>query len=259
MELRGRYRKHPQLEKDVLKILRESRNGVGFRELFSRLGGSGSKSTLSSTLKLLKSQNKIEQKVNRKYIVTPTVSLLSDVIGLKKLLESLDELIPKLKSEEKAYVGIKLWTAIFQNEFHPVTMFMDDSPYFRISNNVSRSRREKAIQEFFESRSSPSIFEEEMYEIFFNFCARFSTSVLDGVFNKIHDSEQNTIRSIDKNDKLLARSFNREIFVTNNLTTTYYGTEFYKILLEKRPDACNSKTLELLKKKAMFQEIKTIG
>jgi hypothetical protein len=269
MELRGRHRKYLQLEKEILKILKESKNGVGFRELFLKLSNhdpknpkdpkSMSKSTLSSALKLLKSQNKITKKANGKYIVTPTLLLLSDIIGLKKLLDSLDELIPKLKSEENAYIGIKLWTVIFQNEFHPITMFMDDSPYFRISNNVSRPIREKAAQEFFESRNHPSIFEDEMYELFFNFCAKFSSPVLDSVFNEIHDSVQNATRSTDKNFKSLARIFNKEIFVTNNMITTFYGAEFCKILLEKRPDACNIHILELLKKKNMFQEIKTIG
>lgn len=253
--LRGRHRKHADLERDILLMLKESRAEIGFRELFSRLEG-GSKSTLSSTLKLLQSQNKINKNKDRKYVLSPKILLFSDVRGLKRLLDNLDELIPNLKPDQKAFIGIKLWTVIFQNEFHPATMFMSDSPYFRISNSASRPTREKAIQDFFESRNHPSMFEDEMYQLFFKFCAKCSSLVLDEVFGEILNFEDHKLRSTYKGVDSLAKSFHKEIWVTNDLTTNYYGIPFYKILLEKRPDACNENTLQRLKEKNMFQKIK---
>lgn len=250
---RGRFRKNPYLERELLSVLRDSKKGVGFRELFSRLKV-GSKSTLSSTLKLLQSQNKITKNRDGKYVPSLTILLLSNIEGLKLLLDNLDRVIPNLTSEERAYIGIRLWTVIFQNEFHPATMFMDDSPYFRISNSVTKSIHMKAVQEFFESRNQPSMFELEMYQLFFSFCVKFSSMVLDSVFRKILNVGYEFLPTHTKINSL-AKLFHKEIWIINNLHTRYYGIPFFQIILETKPSACNKNTLKHLKERNMFQKI----
>lgn len=239
-----------------MDILKDSKTPLGFRVIHNKLG-SGSKSTLSKKLRLLQLQNIIFKTNDGKYQIQPRYDF-SNIQNLKKLLDSLDNIIPDLRPKDKAYIGIKLWSTIFQVLSHPAESFLTNN-FVNISDQLSESKHTKIIEEFFALQKFTNMYLNDMYVLFFDFCKKFSPEILDEVLSRNVFYKHNKLNSDNKDNILLAKQFHEEIFIQGFDYEIYYGIEFCNALLEVKPDALNETTLNILRKKACFQRINLIS
>ena len=231
MNTRGRKQGIFNLEREILKLLSESNSELGFRQIHSIFSKQSkiSKTTLSNSLKLLVSEHKIIKTKTRRYQINRNKDLLMNVKKLEWILSHLSDYFPKLSSKEEAFIGIKLWTLVFNNEFHPAKFFINDE-YERLSNDYKQSGRIKAVRSFFESRNYTSMFEDKMHELFFDFCKNFNKTVLRDVINEIMESKLYTPISKNKDFLSLAMSFQSKISISRTDGKTFYGIAFCNIL-----------------------------
>lgn len=175
--------------------------------------GSGSKSTLSKKLRLLQLQNIIFKTTDGKYQIKSRFDFKSNLQNLKKFLNSLDDIIPYLRPKEKAYIGIKLWTTIFQTLSHPAESFLTNN-FVDISDKLSESKHTKIIEEFFALQKFTNMYLNDMYVLFFDFCRKFSPEILDEVlYRNVFDKHNELISKLDDDDILLAKRFHEEIVI----------------------------------------------
>lgn len=241
------------MEKAILILLSKSNSEIGFRQIHSELKNC-SKTTLSNSLKLLVTQHKILPTKNRKYKINPEKDLLVNVKRLGHLLKHISDYFPKLSRREEAFLGLKLWTLIFQNESHPAKFFVYDK-YGVLSYDGTKSKRTKTIREFFESKNETSIFDDSMYELFFDFCSKYSPKELRDVFSKILESELYTPISKKNSFLSLASDFQSVITVRRSDFKTYYGLAFCNLLHSLKPALLTKQNLEKIKKDMiMFNE-----
>ena len=247
MNTRGRKQGIFNLEKEILNLLSESNSELGFRQIHSIFSKKSkiSKTTLSNSLKLLVSEHKIIKA--RRYKINREKDLLINVKKLEWILFHLSNYFPKLSSKEEAFIGIKLWTLVFNNEFHPAKFFINDE-YERLSNDYKQSGRIKAVRSFFESRNYTSMFEDKMHELFFDFCKNFNKTVLRDVINEIMEYELYTPISKNRDFISLTMSFQSEISISRTDGKTFYGIAFCNILHSVKPHELSKVNLDKISK-----------
>ena len=237
--------------------MKNSKTPLGFRAIHKELGA-GSKSTLSEKLRLLTLQNIIVKTKNGKYQIQSKYDFSENIQNLEKFLNSLNKIIPDLSAREKAQIGIKLWTTIYQAFSHPAEFFLSNN-FIEISDELSDKKHTKVIERFFALQKFTNIYLNEMYVVFFNFCRKFSPEILDDILSTNIFYKHNELISKKEKDILLAKQFHEEIVIQGFDYETYYGKVFCNILLEVKPEVFNKDTLDRLRKKACFQRIKLVS
>ena len=243
---RGRKRGIENIENEILKILSDQESEMGFRQIHSKLK-TCSKTTLSNSLKLLIVQHKIIQKDNRKYVINREVDILVNVKRLNHILKNLTNFFPTLKKKEEALLGIKLWTLVFQTEFHPASYFFGKES-IPISYDTTNSKRIKAIRDFFETKNYVSMFQDRMFDVFFEFCSKFSSQALESVFNETLYSPLSNLASKKKSYYDLVSSIQSLVSVSTMDHTIYYGTAFCNLLYSIKPGEFNKNNIEKIRK-----------
>jgi len=251
-ELRGRHLYTYDIEDEIFNILKDTKTPIGSRAIHEKLGH-GSKTTLTEKLRLLQTQNIISKTKNRKYQIESKYDFSSNIQSLKIFLNNLNYIIPELTDREKAHIGIKLWTTIFQGLSHPAESFLTND-FVEISEEGSDSEHTKHIEEFFALQKFTNMYLNDMYIIFFDFCREFSHEILYDVLSENIFYKHNKLISDDEKDIFLAEQFHKEILIQGFDDGTYYGIEFCNALLEIKPDAFNEETLERLQKQKLFPE-----
>ncbi|KFM16654.1 hypothetical protein SCCGRSA3_01040 [Marine Group I thaumarchaeote SCGC RSA3] len=241
---RGRLPKFDSTENAILRLLIKNKDVMGFNQIHRELGGTLSKHTVSINLKLLLSQNKIQKTKNGKYKLRAGKDFVKNVENLEKLLKSLDKIIPDLKPREKAYIGLYIWTVIFQEQTHPGLEFWT-SNFIPISNKPPRGKYNKTLEEFFLSRNQNSIFLDELYRLFFDFCREFNPKVLNEVMLDVITNRSQNLNSKNKNHAELSKLLHKEIFIQRSDYETYYGTALCNAILDVKHE---SLTIDFVKK-----------
>lgn len=243
---RGRLPQYTNTENEILRLLIKSKDVMGFNKIHRELGGKLSKHTVSVNLKLLLSQNKIQKTKNEKYKLRTGQDFIKNVENLEKLFKNLDKIIPDLKPREKAYIGLYIWTVIFQEQTHPGLQFWT-SDFVSISNKPPREKYNKTIKEFFLSRNENSIFLDELYRLFFDFCREFNPKVLDKVMLDVITNRSQKLNSEDKEHIELSKLLHKEIFIQRSDYETYYGTVLCNAILDVKRKALTKGIVEKIK------------
>ena len=257
---RGRFPKFDRTENEILHLLIKNKEAMGFNLIHRELGGKLSKHTVIINLRLLLSQNRIQKIKNGKYRLRTGQDFVKNIENLEKLFKNLDSIIHNLKPREKAYIGLYIWTIIFQEQTHPGLQFWT-SNFVSISDKPTREKYKKTIEGFFLSRNQYSVFLDELYRLFFDFCREFNHKVLDEVMLDVIHNKSQILNSEDKKHIELSKSLHKEIFIQRSDHETYYGTALCNAILDVKQNALTKETVEKIKELELsdksFDKIKT--
>ena len=243
IDRRGRPSKYK--DNTVLNLLIKNKTPIGFNYIHRELGGKLSKSTLSKNLNLLVSQHRIKKIKNGKYQIRIGQDFVNNIENLRTLFNNLNQIIPNLKDAEEAYIGLYLWTIIFQDEVHP-SMYWSFN-LVSISEELPNSKHKKEIETFFQSLRQPSIFLDNLYLLFFDFCRKFSPKILDSVmYDVIHNTSQK-LNSNNIEHIKLSKLLHKEIFIQRFDYETYYGTALCNAILDVKKDGLTKNTVRKIK------------
>lgn len=243
IDRRGRPSKYN--ENTILNLLKNNKNPMGFNHIYREVGGTSSKSTLISTLKFLLSQKEI-QKTKDKYQIRTGQDFVKNISKITNLINNLELIIPDLNDEEEAYIGLYIWTIIFQEQTHPGLQFWT-SGFVQISNELSDSKYQKGIDEFFQSLSGPNIFLDNLYKLFFQFCRKFDSKILDSVMIDVIKNRSQTLNSKNIKHIELSNLLQKEIFIQRSDYEMYYGIALCNAILDVRQNTLTNNTIRKIK------------
>lgn len=259
IDRRGRPSKYN--DNTILNLLIRNKKPIGFNFIHRELGGKLSKSTLSKNLKLLVLQHRIQKRRDCKYQIRAGQDFVKNIENLNRIINNLQIIIPDLKDEEEAYIGLYLWTIIFQEQTHPGLYFWT-SNFVPISEKSPNSKYKKEIKTFFQSLNEPNIFLDNLYMLFFDFCRKFSPKILDNVMLDVIHNKSQILNSNNKNHIELSKLLHKEIFIQRSDYETYYGTALCNAILDVKHEALTKNTVEKIKElkvsKNSFDKIKSV-
>jgi len=240
---RGRPSKYN--ENTILNLLKNNKNPMGFNHMHRELGGTSSKSTLISILRLLVSKKQIV-KIKAKYQIRTGQDFVMNIENMNKLICNLHTIIPNLKNEEEAYIGLYVWTVIFQEQTHPGLQFWT-SNFIEISDELQNSKYNKGIGKFFQSLNEPNIFLDDLYKLFFTFCRRFDAKTLDNVMLDVISNRSQIFNSKNKKHVEVSKLLHKEIFIQRSDYEMYYGNVLCNAILDVKQNALTKNIIMKIK------------
>lgn len=260
IDRRGRPSKYN--DNTVLNLLIKNKKSIGFNYIHRELGGKLSKNTLSKNLKLLLSQNRIRKTKEGKYQIRVGQDFVKNIENLEKLFKNLHQIIPDLDDAEEAYIGLYIWTMIFQEQTHPGLQFWT-SNFVPISEKLPSSKYKKGVENFFHSLNGPNIFLDNLYQLFFEFCRKFSPEILDKVMLDVIHNRSQILNSSNKNHIELSKLLHKEIFIQRSDYEMYYGVALCNAILDVKHEALTKNTVRKIKEleltKDSFDKMKMLN
>jgi len=233
---------------------------MGFNQIHRELGGKLSKTTLISILRSLVSEKQI-RKIKSKYQIRIGQDFVKNIENINRIINNLNEIIPDLNEEEEAYIGLYIWTIIFQEQTHPGLQFWT-SNFIEISNKLPNSKYNKGIDRFFQSLNGPNIFLDNLYKLFFKFCRQFDAKTLDKVMLDVISNRSQILNSKNEKHVKLSKMLHKEIFIQRSDYEMYYGTALCNAILDVKQKALTENTVRKIKElkisKDSFDKIKMI-
>ncbi len=247
-------------ENKILNLLTNNKNPMGFNQIHREVGRTSSKSTLISILRFLVSRKEI-QKTKGKYQIRTGQDFVKNIENLNHIINNLEVIIPDLNDEEEAYIGLYLWTIIFQEQTHPGLQFWT-SNFITISNQLPNLKYNKEIDRFFQSLNGPNIFLDNLYRLFFKFCRKFNAETLDKVMLDVIHNRSQILNSKNKKHVELSKLLHKEIFIQRSDYETYYGTTLCNAILDVKQKALTKNTVRKIKElkisKDSFDKMKMV-
>ena len=247
-------------ENTILNLLTNSKIPMGFNQIHREIGKTSSKTTLISILRFLVSQKEI-QKTKCKYQIRTGHDFVKNIENINRIISNLHEIIPDLNNEEEAYIGLYIWTIIFQEQTHPGLQFWT-SNFIEISDELPNSKYNKGIDRFFQSLNGPNIFLDNLYKLFFKFCRRFDTKTLDKIMLDVISNRSQIFNSKNKKHVELSKLLHKEIFIQRSDHEMYYGTALCNAILDVKQIALTKNTVRKIKElkisKNSFDKMKIV-
>jgi len=232
-------------ENTILNLLTNSKNPMGFNQIHREIGRTSSKSTLISILRFLVSQKEI-QKIKGKYQIRTGQDFVKNIENINRIINNLQVIIPDLNDDEEAYIGLYIWTIIFQEQTHPGLQFWT-SNFISISNQLPNSKYNKDVEKFFQSLTGPNIFLDNLYKLFFKFCRKFSPRILNKVMLDVISNRSQIFNSKNEKHVKLSKLLHKEIFIQRSDYEMYYGTALCNAILDVKQNALTKITVKKIK------------